>query len=35
MELDVLKAKLENIGKLVSGYEESIAAVSRKTRARK
>lgn len=29
MELDVMKAKLENIGKLVSGYEESIAAVSR------
>lgn len=29
MELDVLKAKLENIGKLVSGYEQSIAAVSR------
>jgi predicted nuclease with TOPRIM domain len=29
MELDVMKAKLENIGKLVSGYEESIAAVTR------
>lgn len=35
MELDVLKAKLENIGKLVSGYEESIAAVSRSVRAKR
>lgn len=35
MELDVLKAKLENIGKLVSGYEESIAAVSRRKPKRK
>ncbi|HEX4856284.1 MAG TPA: hypothetical protein VFV28_05690 [Limnobacter sp.] len=35
MELDVLKAKLENIGKLVSGYEESIAAVSRSVKAKR
>jgi predicted nuclease with TOPRIM domain len=35
MELDVLKAKLENIGKLVSGYEESIAAVTRGTKPKR
>ena len=35
MELDVLKAKLENIGKLVSGYEESIAAVTRSTKTKR
>lgn len=29
MELEVLQAKLDNIGKLVSGYEDSIAAAMR------
>jgi len=35
MELEVLQAKLDNIGKLVSGYEESIAAVSRSTKSKR
>ena len=35
MELEVLQAKLDNIGKLVSGYEESMAAVTRVAKAKR
>lgn len=35
MELEVLQAKLDNIGKLVSGYEASIAAVSRPAKSKR
>lgn len=35
LELDVMKAKLDNIGKLVSGYEASISNIARSNKAKR